>query len=124
MKNTDNQEIKKTLTELFTGTDVHINLSPETSVKIIKQRLAAGNFSCNLWTIGWTDEKIENADELLTKENVIHCWDELMDSFICFNSERDMKDFYTRLRIETPINKLKEIAESGCNTPLINFFKD
>lgn len=104
--------------------EVSVNLSPELTVKIIKQRLAAGNFSCNLWTFNWNDEKIGNVDELLTQEGVVHCWDELMDAFICFGSERDMRDFYTRLRVETSIEKLMEITKSGCNTPLINFFKD
>lgn len=124
MKNTDNQEIKKTLIESFTGTDTHINLSPETSVKIIKQRLAAGNFSCNLWTLNWDDEKIGNMDKLLEKEGIVHCWDEVIDAFLCFNSERDMKDFYTRLRVETPIENLREIAQGKYNSPLINYFKD
>lgn len=40
MESPDNQEIKRTLIESFTGTDTHINLSPELSIKVIKQRLA------------------------------------------------------------------------------------
>lgn len=123
MESAYTQRVKKRIGENVEGRIDYFGLNNEQTINMIKEKLAAGNFSCNFWTFEWDDKEIGLVDRMLTKEGIVHCWDEVMDSFICFKSVEDMKGFYMKLRVETPVEKLKEIAEKGYNTPLIKFFK-
>ena len=123
MESAYTQRVKKRIGENVEGRTDYFGLNHKQTINMIKEKLAAGNHSCNFWTFEWDDKEIGLVDRMLTKEGIVHCWDEVMDSFICFKSVEDMKGFYMKLRVETPVEKLKEIAEKGYNTPLIKFFK-
>ena len=118
------KRIKERIGENVDGRTDYFDLDHKQTINMIKEKLAAGNFSCTFWTFEWGEKQLAQVDEELTKEGIVHCWDEVMDAFVCFNSVEDMKNFYIKLRIETPVEKLREIAEKGYNTPVIKFFKN
>jgi hypothetical protein len=51
-----------------------------------------------LWTYEHPIEQIKEEDLLLTKEGIVHCYDEVLDAFLCFNTREDMIGFYEKLK--------------------------
>ena len=66
-------------------------------IATIKENLK-NSFSCTLWTFEHPAEQIREEDELLTREGIVHCYDEVIDAFLCFNSVKDMNKFYLRIQ--------------------------
>jgi hypothetical protein len=123
MENTYTDRIKERIGESVDGREDYFDLTHEESINLIKEKLK-NNFSVNLWTFEWPNEQIAEVDKQLYKENIIHCWDEVFDSFVCFNTEEDMVGFYWKLRKEATDEQLKDLKEHNYNTPVIKWFKD
>ena len=104
------------------GRSDFFDLTPEESIKMIKEKLKE-NFSCNLWTYEWSNEEINIADKELTEAGIIHVYDELMNCINCFKSEEDMKTFYLKLRVEATEEQLNFLKENKYNTPVINWYE-
>ena len=121
-KSTYTEKLKKHIGEPQNGRSDYFNLTHEQTIEMIKENLK-DNFSSTLWTLDMGEEQLKYIDESLTKNGIIHCFDEAMDGFICFKNESDMKKFYDDLRksmSEEDLNKLKKI---NCNTPLIKWYE-
>ena len=116
------EKLKEYIGEPLDDRKDYFNLTEDESIEHIKKNLKTA-FSCNLWTYKWTNAEIGHADERLTKEGIIHVWDEVLDSFVCFNSEKDMKQFYTSLRKTIPEEDLENIKRHNYNTPILHLFE-
>lgn len=84
---------------------------------MIKDKLKT-NHSCSLWTFEWPDKEIGITDKELTDAGIVHCFDEVMDALVCFQSEQAMKDFYINLKNEMTSEDLEFIKHHNFNTPL------
>ncbi|MBR4589766.1 MAG: hypothetical protein IKO36_03795 [Bacteroidaceae bacterium] len=66
------------------------------------RKVLENNFSVTIYTGGWSvEEKLEEA-KMLAREGFSYCWDEVMDAFVCFRSEDDLKNFYLDLKEKMP----------------------
>lgn len=99
------------------GREDHFNLKKDEIIPLIKDKLKT-NYSCNLWTFEWSNNEIDIADRELTEAGIVHCFDEVMDALVCFQSEEAMEDFYVKLRNEIPPECLENIRRNYYNTPL------
>ena len=98
------------------------DLTHEESIAHIKSSLKNA-FSVNLWTYKWPTEQIAEVDKELFDEGIVHCWDEVFDSFVCFNSYEDMLKFYIDLRKQATEEQLQDLREKGYNTPVTRWFE-
>ena len=98
------------------------NLSHMDAIELIKEQLTT-NFCCNLWTLGWSEEELGTVDDELTSAGIVHCYDEVIDSFVCFNSELDMMEFYDKIRQDASEEKLNFLRRHNYNTPVIKFYE-
>lgn len=99
---------QKTITDYSENYDnIHKGLTEK-----IKVFLSEGNFSCNLWTKGWDTDEICSMAQLLTKENITHHWDGVMNCFLCFKNPQDMEEFYEKLKEELNSSESEFESES------------
>lgn len=115
------ERLKKHIGEAPEGRTDFFDLTREESINMIKEKLK-DNFSCNLWTLEWSDAEIEDTDKALTEAHIIHVYDEIMDAINCFRSVKDMKGFYDRMRKEAKEEDLKFMREHHINTPIIKWY--
>lgn len=97
------------------------DLTPEESIKQIKEGLETA-FSVNLWTYEWPNELIAEVDQQLYDEGIVHCWDEVFDSFVCFRTREEMVNFYYKLRVDATEKQLQDLRDHKYNTPVIKWF--
>ena len=107
----------------------HIGPTPEgrtdyfnQSIEMIKEQLKT-KFSCNIWALGWSESELRFVDEELTKESIVHCFDEVLDSFMCFRNETDMKNFYDKIRTDASEERLQYLRRHNFNTPIIKWYE-
>ncbi len=103
------------------GRTDYFNLSREECINLTKETLKNA-FSCSVWTLDMNDEEISILDKQLTDNNIIHVFDEVMDCFNCFKSEKDMKFFYKCMN-ELTKEDIKFLKEHNYNTPLLKWFE-
>lgn len=78
--------------EPYEGEKRYYGIPNDVLAKFIKKNLE-GNFSVNLWTFELTEEQIAADEKMLTEAGIVHYYDDVIQAFICFNNETDMKDF-------------------------------
>lgn len=98
------EDMNEVLGEPVDGERREIVEGPEEAVRTIKESLKE-NFSCTVWTHGWTENEKIHESRFLTENGIVHCWDKNMDAFLCFRSTEDLVGFYERLK--------KDLAEKG-----------
>ena len=104
------------------GRTDYFHLTHKQSIEMIKEKLNT-NFSCNLWTLEWSDSELRFVDEELTNEGIVHCFDEVLDAFMCFRNETDMKKFYDKLRADASEERLQYLRRQNFNTPIIKWYE-
>ena len=97
MKETYTQRLQRHLGPREEGEMRIFGLGSKDLISAIKTNLK-NSFCCTLWTYEHPIEQIKEEDILLTKEGIVHCYDEVLDAFLCFNSKEDMIGFYEKLK--------------------------
>jgi hypothetical protein len=116
------KRLKEHIGPVQEGRTDYFNLTHKQSIEMIKEGLKT-NFSCNLWTVEWPEFQLKMVDNELTKEGIVHCYDEVFDAFICFRNESDMKGFYDKLRKDASEDDLQYMREHNVNTPVIKWYE-
>ena len=122
VENTYTDRVKEFIGPAEEGRTDYFHLTHKQSIDIIKEQLK-DNFSCNLWTLEFSDSELKFIDDELTKEGIVHCFDEVMDSFVCFKTEEDMRSFYDKLRKDSTEERLQFLRKFNYNTPVIKFYE-
>lgn len=121
VESTYTERLKEHIGPATEGRTDYFHLTHTQSIEMIKEKLQT-NFSCNLWTLEWPDSELEFVDNELTKEGIVHCFDEVLDSFMCFRTDEDMKNFYDRLRKDASEERLEFLRKHNYNTPIIKWY--
>ena len=121
-KKTYTDRLKEYIGPATEGRTDYFHLTHKQSIEMIKEQLK-DHFNCNLWTFEWSEDEMKFVDGELTKEGIVHCYDEIMDAFICFRTESEMKGFYDNLRKDAPEERLQWLREHNVNTPVIKFYE-
>ena len=121
MEKTYTERLKEFIGPAEDGRTDYFNLTMEQCIDEIKRNLT-DNFSYNFWTFELSNEEIANACEELENEGIVHVFDEVLDSIVCFKSNEDMMSFYKKIRLDCTEHELDVIRKMNLNTPVINFF--
>ena len=95
-ESTYEERLNERLGPLNEGEKRYFGIPDGDIVAHIKKHLE-GNYSVTLWTDECPEEQIADNDKALTEAGIVHYHDKIMNGFICFNAEEDMKHFRSEI---------------------------
>ena len=101
----------------------YFNLTTDQTIELIKNYLKTC-FSCNVWTLEYSKEEIKKLDNELTRNSIVHCYDDIMHSLVCFNSVKEMKDFYDDIRKSLSSEDLNFMIKNNIDSPVVKWYNN
>lgn len=93
------EEMNEVLGEPIDGERREVVSGADKLLETIKESLKT-NFSCTIWTHGWSEDETIKESRFLTENGIVHCWDKNMNAFLCFRSTEDLVGFYEKLKVD------------------------
>lgn len=93
------EEMNKVLGEPIDGEKREVVSGADELLETIKESLKT-NFSCTIWTHGWSEDDKIHESRFLTENGIVHSIDEHIDAILCFRSTEDLVGFYEKLKVD------------------------